>query len=74
MKAIINENIYFTNTSHTGKDYAFLTAEMFYFLKILHPELSKEINIQGKGDEIFEFVYGIKGYYSNWLLKQNIKT
>ena len=67
VNAVKNESVYYTKGFYIGWDPASGVAESFYLAKLFHPDVFEDLNVEEKGNEIFEEFYGADGLYT-WML------
>jgi len=67
VNAVKNGDVYYTKGFYIGWDPASGIAESFYLAKLFHPDLFKDLNVEVKGNEIFEKFYGAPDLYT-WML------
>ncbi|PKL24010.1 MAG: hypothetical protein CVV47_12160 [Spirochaetae bacterium HGW-Spirochaetae-3] len=68
-----NGRVYYSQTSHDGKDYAASMAEAYYMASILYPEIVPPAEADRVAEIIFSVVYGLPGYYAEWVRSYGIQ-
>ena len=64
LNAVKNDTVYPHKGCMIGWDAATVTTEAFYFAKLFHPETFKDLDVEKKGNEIMERLYGVDGLYT----------
>ena len=64
INAVKNDTVYPHKGCMIGWDAATVTTEAFYFAKLFHPETFKDLDVEKKGNEIMERLYGVDGLYT----------
>ena len=66
INAVKNRQVYYSQTTSEGKDYARTLAELYYFAKIFHPDTFVNIDLNAECDSFFKRMYGLNDYYTEW--------
>ena len=66
LSAVQTRKVYYSQTSHDGKDYVSALAEAYYMASILYPEIVSSALALRIAEEVFSEIYGLSGYYQNW--------
>ena len=64
LNAVKNDTVYPHKGCMIGWDAATVTTEAFYFAKLFHPETFKDLDVEKRGNEIMERLYGVDGLYT----------
>ena len=67
MNAVKAGDVYYTKGFYIGWDPASGIAESFYLAKLFHPDIFEDLNVEERGNDIFEEFYGADGLYT-WML------
>jgi iron complex transport system substrate-binding protein len=65
--AVKEGHVYYTKGWYIGWDPASGLAETFYLAKLFHPDVFEDLDVEERGNDIFEEFYGADGLYT-WML------
>ena len=72
LRAVKDRKVYYSQTSHEGKDYSTALAEAYYMASVLYPELISSEYARMKAEDAYETMYGLRGYYTEWTKQYGI--
>jgi len=68
VNAVKTGDVYYTKGFYIGWDPASGIAESFYLAKLFHPDMFEDLDVEERGNDIFEEFYGADGLYT-WMLE-----
>jgi iron complex transport system substrate-binding protein len=64
VKAVREHRVYKLTLGWTGWDPAGMVIQVLQCVKVFHPDVFKDLNVEVEANKIFKFVYGVDGLYT----------